>query len=114
MNIVKTQNTVVLNCLIAKTFWRRFCGLMGRKSIEPYEGMLFPHCRSIHTFFMRFSLDVVLLDRDAVVVDVIESFSPWRLLWPRSHVRHVLEMSAHCAKKHGIVQGTKMKIEGIV
>lgn len=87
---------------------------MGRKSIDPYEGVLFPRCRSIHTFFMRFPLDVVLLDRDAVVVDVIENFSPWRVLWPRSRVRHILEMSAHRARKHGIVQGIKMEIEGIV
>ena len=57
------------------------------------EGLLLPRCRSVHTFGMRFVIDVVLLDREWRPVRVI-AMRPGRLLLPRPRVRHVLEVAA--------------------
>jgi uncharacterized protein len=69
-------------------------GLLGRSSMEPGEGLWIVPCPMIHTFFMRFAIDVVFLDSDLRVVRVIERLKPWRLspwVW---RARSVLELPA--------------------
>lgn len=64
---------------VARTFWQRFMGLMGRKSLQPGEGMLILKCNSIHTCFMRFPIDATFLDEHDNVVKVVRNIRPWRL-----------------------------------
>ncbi len=75
-------------------------GLLGRDSMEPGEGLLLSlplwvvPCPSIHTFFMRFSIDLVFLDGQGNVVRVVERMPPWRLspwVW---RARRCLELPA--------------------
>jgi uncharacterized membrane protein (UPF0127 family) len=54
-------------------------GLLGRASMAPDEGMWIVPCPMIHTFFMKFPIDVLFLDRDLKVARVIENLKPWRL-----------------------------------
>ena len=66
--------------------------MLGRDSLEPEEGLWIVPCPMIHTFFMRFAIDVVFLDRGLRVVRVLEGFKPWRMspwVW-RAH--SVLEL----------------------
>jgi uncharacterized protein len=78
---------------IPETRRERARGLLGRSGLEPNEGLLLEHTRSVHTFGMRFSIDAVLLDRDDRVIGVVR-LSPNRVLLPRPHVRAVLEVAA--------------------
>ena len=55
------------------------------------EGLLIPRCRSVHTFGMRFPLDLVFLDCDGVVVGLRRSVPPRRLARCR-RARSVLEL----------------------
>ena len=52
--------------VIASSFLKRLFGLMGKKEID--YGMLFPKCNSIHTFFMKESIDVIGLDENNEVI----------------------------------------------
>ena len=54
------------NIIIAKSFFKRLIGLMGKKDIN--YGMFFPKCNSIHTFFMKENIDVVGLDENNEVI----------------------------------------------
>jgi uncharacterized membrane protein (UPF0127 family) len=54
-------------------------GLLGRASLEPQEGLWIVPCPMIHTFFMKFPIDVLFLDRGLVVRRVLEDLKPWRL-----------------------------------
>ncbi|HEY2073466.1 MAG TPA: DUF192 domain-containing protein, partial [Gaiellaceae bacterium] len=65
-------------CVVASSPWKRFVGLMGRASLAPDEGMLFPGTGSIHMFFMRFAVDAVFCDSDMRVVKVARDLRPWR------------------------------------
>jgi len=78
--------------LVPETRRERARGLLGRSDLPPHEGLLLERCRSIHTFGMRFSIDVVLLDRDFRVIDVL-TLPPRRLLLPRPRLRHIVEVS---------------------
>jgi hypothetical protein len=78
---------------VPETRRERWRGLLGRSSLRPDEGLLLEHCRSVHTFGMRFAIDAVLLDRDHRVVAVV-NLPPGRVLLPRPRVRHILEVAA--------------------
>jgi uncharacterized membrane protein (UPF0127 family) len=53
-------------------------GLLGRDSFPEGSAMIIAPSNAIHTFWMRFAIDVVFVRRDGVVVKVQESLSPWR------------------------------------
>ena len=57
----------------------RMAGLAGLDAIAPHEALHIPRCRSVHTFGMRFSLDLVWLDRRGEVVRVDRDVPPRRL-----------------------------------
>ena len=92
------MDTAVINGVrakVAKTFWQRFKGLMGRKALPKGEGMLILKCNSIHTCFMRFPIDATFLDRDDNVVKVVRNIRPWGLcVWGGWRAVKVLETAA--------------------
>jgi hypothetical protein len=54
-------------------------GLLGRSSLIPGEGLWIVPCGSVHTFFMKFSIDLIYIDRDKRVKKVRSNVRPWRL-----------------------------------
>ncbi len=89
---------------VARGFWSRFWGWMGRHPRPGAALLIFP-CSSVHTFFMRESIDVVFLDPEGRVIQVIEGLVPWRVSpWVREAVA-VLEMPEGGARKSGIREG---------
>ena len=65
-------------CLLADRPWARMWGLLGRRSLPWGEGLLLRPAASVHTFFMRFPIDVVFLDRELTVLGVTPELRPWR------------------------------------
>lgn len=78
--------------LKAGDFESRSRGLLGRDSLEPEEALWIVPCPMIHTFFMRFAIDVVFLDSELKVVRVIERIKPWRISPWVFRARSVLEL----------------------
>jgi uncharacterized protein len=100
---------IISKCHRATGFFSRFMGLMGQASIPSDEAILFPNCNSIHTFFMRFPIDVIFLSEDGTIVEVLNAFRSWRMLVPRSGVRHTVEMKAGRASDLGIKPGRRLE-----
>jgi uncharacterized membrane protein (UPF0127 family) len=75
-----TRNTVLATRLeIAGTGGSRSKGLLGREGLLPGEGLWIIPCESVHTFFMRFAIDLVYLDRKLCVRKVRSNVGPWRM-----------------------------------
>jgi uncharacterized membrane protein (UPF0127 family) len=89
---------VCARCRLADRPWTRLLGLLGRKGLEPNEGLLLRPVNAIHTLFMRFAIDVVFLDRDYVVVKVVENVRPWRFAAAR-RAKAVLELPTGSAAR---------------
>jgi uncharacterized membrane protein (UPF0127 family) len=66
---------------VAKSFAARSKGLLGRDGLRPEQGMLIDPCSSVHTWFMRFPIDVVFLDSKNRVVGLRRNMKPWRMAW---------------------------------
>jgi uncharacterized protein len=78
---------------VARTFRDRLVGLAWRRE-PPAEGLLLPRTRSVHTFGMRFALDLHWLDAAGAVVRVDRAVPPRRLR-TCLRARAVLELPAH-------------------
>jgi hypothetical protein len=80
---------------VARTFWQRLRGLIGRKNLPPSEGMLILKCNAIHTCFMRFAIDATFLDKHDQVVKVVRNIRPWRFcVWGGRRAVKVLETAS--------------------
>ena len=64
---------------VADTTLSRFVGLMGRSSLAPGHGLLIRPSNGVHTLWMRFAIDVLLLDREYRVLSVYENLRPFRM-----------------------------------
>lgn len=64
---------------MADTPFKRMKGLLGRSYFNQKEALIIKPCNSIHTFFMRFAIDVIFADKQNRVVKTISNLKPWRL-----------------------------------
>lgn len=77
----KDGSLLLARCGVMETPAQRMKGLLGRDSLAAGEGLWFPHETSVHTFFMKFTIDVAFLDRGGRVVALYHSLKPWRHTW---------------------------------
>lgn len=64
---------------VADTSAKRRTGLLKHERLEPGEGLWIAPCESVHTFFMKFPIDLVYLDRKHRVRKVRDAVVPWRV-----------------------------------
>lgn len=75
-----TRNTQIAACVeIADSGASRSRGLLGRKGLGPGEGLWIVPCEAVHTFGMKFSIDLVYLDREYRIRKIRSNIRPWRL-----------------------------------
>ena len=87
----------------------RLRGLLGRRELAAGEGLLIRPTNSIHTFFMRFPIDVVFLDRNGVVVKLVANVRPWRVTFA-ARGRYALELRAGEADARRIRLGDRLAL----
>jgi uncharacterized membrane protein (UPF0127 family) len=78
---------------VATGAWIRLVGLAWLDDLPENRGLLLPRCNSIHTFGMRFALDVDFLGADGQTLRRCQAVPPRRVLWCRGAVA-VLERKA--------------------
>jgi uncharacterized protein len=106
---LESGEVVCEHCVVADSTLTRMRGLLGRSSLEPGEGILLRPAGSIHTFFMRFPIDVVFCDRDLRVLAVAPDVAPWRtrMKWG---AKVAVELRAGEAERRGVTAGTRLRI----
>ena len=77
---------------MAETSARRAKGLLGRDHLAAGEGLLFKHCSSLHTFFMRFAIDIAYIARDGRVLKIAHSVPPFRICVAPLRAHYALEL----------------------
>lgn len=92
---------------IAASYRARTRGLLGRDGVT--GALLLTPASSVHTFGMRFAIDVAYLDRRLTVL-AVRTMRPGRLGLPRPRARHVLEAEAGAMERWGLRAGTRVTI----
>jgi uncharacterized protein len=109
MKLIHADSGEVLldNLEIADTFWKRFKGLQLRQSLPAGAGLLITPCSSVHTCFMRFPIDLIMLDEQNIVLGVKAAIQPWRLAICVRSTKRVIEVhSSHF--NHDVAVGTQL------
>ena len=83
---------------IADGLFSRFLGLQFRGSLPAGKGLMLVPGRSVHTFFMRFAIDVVRIDATGRVIGVDPFVEPWRVSFGDRESHAVLELPAASAR----------------
>jgi uncharacterized membrane protein (UPF0127 family) len=81
VRVVNTANGAVVadRAAVAATSQQRREGLLKRNGLDPGEGLWIKPCEAVHCFFMKFTIDVVFLNKQGKVVKLTPSLRPWRI-----------------------------------
>ncbi|RQW85711.1 MAG: DUF192 domain-containing protein [Geobacter sp.] len=79
---------------LAASLPARLKGLLGKNKLEAGKGLLISPCKGIHTFFMKFPIDAVFLNKDNRIVALVRSFPPNRMTSIYLKASSVLELPA--------------------
>jgi len=87
---------------------KRRKGLLGRKQLAPGEGLWTRPCEAVHTFGMKFAIDLVYLDRENRIVKIRNNVPPWRLSACLSS-HSVIELAAGSLRGMHSMPGDKLE-----
>jgi uncharacterized protein len=105
-----TKKTVVSDkCHFANTVLKRMVGLLNRGQFGEGEGLLLDRCYGIHTFGMRFPIDVLFLDKDLRVIRAVKALPPYRTCVVKKSV-YVLEVPVGALAASHTVEGDQIQI----
>ncbi|MGH9428921.1 MAG: DUF192 domain-containing protein, partial [Terriglobia bacterium] len=107
---VTQQRTLARVLTVADSFFRSLIGLMGRPGLEAGHGLWIVPCQSVHTFWMRFPIDVVFLDQHHTVIHLVESLRPFRISKHLSKASSVIELPVGAIRATGTQMGDEIQI----
>ena len=97
---------------VADTQAKRTTGLLKHERLAPGEGLWIIPCSSVHTFFMKFPIDLVYLSRKKKVKKVRKAVPAWRLsMCVTAH--SILELPAGVIEQTGTAVGDELVIENL-
>lgn len=94
-----------INVTECTNFFSRLKGFMFCDIID--KALLFNNCNSIHTFFMKKNIDVIMCDRDNNILYYFNNVSKNRIIWPKNGVYKTIEMPVNF---FDIKIGTKIRM----
>lgn len=108
--IKKNGKVITANAEIADSFFRRFMGLMFRKSIADDYALYITPCNQIHMLNMRFAIDAVYLDSSGKVVKIDRNIEPGKICKTVKNAKSVIEVNACAVSEFGICEGDFLEI----
>ncbi len=106
-------NTVIADQVgVADSRATRAVGLLTRSGLAPGEALWIVPSRGVHTWGMRFAIDVLALDEAGTVIDCVSNLQPWRMRLPRRGTAGVLELPAGTLEASRTGLGHRIVLEG--
>jgi len=78
-----------ISLIECKSFFTRFMGFMFKKNIS--TALLFENCNSIHTFFMKENIDVIMCNKDNTILYYYQNLGKNKVILPKRKVSKVIE-----------------------
>ena len=112
MTLVHCSSGAVLASQVrrAASLKERLIGLLGSDGLPEGEALVLEPCSSIHTFFMRFPIDVAFLSPDGRVLKLYKALKPWRAtrLYPSAAM--AVELPAGTCERTGTREGDRLEL----
>jgi uncharacterized membrane protein (UPF0127 family) len=105
--LVIENKTKISHVYWANNPWLRLRGLLGRDKLTTEIGLLISPCNSVHTIGIKYSLDIIYLDKDDKVIKIRANLDPWNFSVCKGACK-VLELLAGNCKSKNIKQGDEL------
>lgn len=102
---------LALKLSVAATVPSRVRGLLGRRELAEGEGLLITPCRGVHTFLMKFPIDVLFLDKNNRIIHTVEHLQPHRMTRVLFRSSSVIELPAGAVFNSQSALGDQVVIE---
>jgi uncharacterized membrane protein (UPF0127 family) len=96
---------------VAAAMGERLRGLLGRAELPSGSALAIAPCAAIHTFFMKFAIDALFLDREGRVVRALPGLRPWRATRFHRQAAQVVELPAGTLARTGTREGDQLAFE---
>lgn len=106
-----TKQILIPRLEVADTVWTRVKGLLGRQGIGADEALWIKASGSVHTFFMKFPIDLVFIDRELVVTKTVAKVGPGRFVWKGWSSASVIELQAGFLERNPIRVGDRLHVD---
>ncbi|MBR4665265.1 MAG: DUF192 domain-containing protein [Lentisphaeria bacterium] len=106
------QSVPARNARYASSFGARLSGLIGKHFSPALDGMVFDRCNAIHTFFMRYPIDVIFADEKYRVLKTVPAFPPWRPFLACKNAFYVIELPAGTLESSATAVGDQLDLTG--
>lgn len=94
----------------ATTIFERAKGLLGRQDINENQGLWIRPGNNIHTFFMKFSIDCIFLNKNMVIEKIHSNIKPFKVAGPIWKSNSVIELKAGTAEKWNLKPGDQLYV----
>ena len=107
----ETRGTLVGDRVtVADTSLTRLFGLLPKRGLDAGEGLWIKPSSGVHTFFMRFTIDVIGLDKHRRVIKLWSDLVPYRVTSVSTKIASVIELPAGTIRACHVQVGDLMKI----
>ncbi len=111
MRLYKSSNQDLnVKVIEAHSLVQRTVGLIKYKTLDDKTALWLKPCSSIHTFFMRFAIDCVFLNRQMQVEAIVENIRPWRVVLPVWKAQSALEFKAGQLRELHLKKGDQLYV----
>jgi len=107
--VYKNDIKILAKVKTADSFFSRLKGLMFTREMKDIDGMLIDSCKSIHTCFMMFPIDVFFINKSNEIIKVIREMHPWRMSKFYIKASRVLETMPN-ADKGSLQEGDTLEL----
>ncbi len=93
-----------------RRFIQRLIGLLGHRELSADQGMWIEPCDRVHTFGMRVTIDVIMLESSGKVISLASNVRPWRLGPKGQRGGIAVELAAGSIEHYGFVTGDRLTL----
>lgn len=87
------ENGYKFNLELKSSFFQKFRGLLGVQYLGEGQGIILSKCKQIHTFGMKFSIDVIVLDKKGLIIDFVGSVEPNKISRYYRKAYYIIELA---------------------
>ena len=106
----KTDHVLAKSVTKASHLLEKIRGLIGKDNLSEQEAFWIPSCPSIHTFFMKFPIDVIFVDKNMKVTSCFKGVKPYRIVMGSWKSNSVFEMQAGKLNQLEIKKGDELYV----
>jgi len=104
------KKCLVSNVSRTTNFLERMRGLLFRDPLKEDEAILMTSCNSVHMFGMRYPIDLIYLDKNWVIIKLVEGLNPWGMS-ACTAAKMVVELQGNSLKNMLVKNGQRLEWE---